>query len=147
MGWTIPLLNGASTSTYATWASKRTFAVGDTLLFNFTTGFHTVAEVSQSANPDPCSSNDTLSLYSTSPATITLTRPGTHYYICTIIGHCQLGQKLTINVSHFAATAPESTLTSTPIGSPIPLPWSASPPAFNKVVPITLLVVALAFFY
>ncbi|KAJ0710133.1 putative Phytocyanin domain, cupredoxin [Helianthus annuus] len=158
LGWTIPP-NGATT--YATWASRQSFTVGDTLFFNFTTGFHTVAEVSQSATADPCTSTNTLSLNPTGPATITLTRPGTHYYICTIIGHCQIGQKLTIKVSPSTATAPESTALSpsstiatppsaynlSPAGSPIPLPWSASPLAFAPVVPVTLLAVTLAFFY
>ncbi|MFS7966153.1 putative Phytocyanin domain, cupredoxin [Helianthus anomalus] len=39
-GWTI--LNGG-TAAYTTWASQKTFIVGDTLLFNFTNGQHDVA--------------------------------------------------------------------------------------------------------
>nr|GEZ53084.1 hypothetical protein [Tanacetum cinerariifolium] len=86
LGWTIPP-NGEAT--YATWASQRTFKVGDTLVFNFTTGFHTVAEVSQAAY-GPCSLINILSLNPFGPATVTLTQSGAHYFICTIISHCQL---------------------------------------------------------
>ncbi|KAI3827380.1 hypothetical protein L1987_01453 [Smallanthus sonchifolius] len=101
LGWTIP---SGGVTTYATWASQQTFTLADTLVFNFTTGFHNVAEVSQAAGSDPCTATNTLSINPTSPVTITLTRPGTHHYICTVIGHCQIGQKLTINVS--PSTAP-----------------------------------------
>ncbi|KAK1418471.1 hypothetical protein QVD17_27616 [Tagetes erecta] len=96
LGWTIP---PGGAATYATWASKNKFTIGDSLIFNFTTGFHNVAEVPKAATNDPCTATNTLSLYPTSPVTITLTRPGTHNYICTVIGHCQIGQKLTIHVS------------------------------------------------
>ncbi|KAK9064621.1 hypothetical protein SSX86_016003 [Deinandra increscens subsp. villosa] len=148
-GWSIP--PGGAT-TYATWAAQQTFTVGDTLFFNFTTGLHTVAEVSQPAY-GACSSINTLSLNPTGPTTVTLTRPGTHYYICTVVSHCQIGQKLTINVSPVTAATPESTPLSpaptfelSPTGSPVPLPLSASP-AFAAVVPVTFLAVALALFY
>ncbi|KAI3827383.1 hypothetical protein L1987_01456 [Smallanthus sonchifolius] len=158
LGWTIPPGGAAA---YATWASQQTFTVGDTLVFNFTTGLHNVAEVSQSEY-DPCTSTNTLSLNPSGPTTVTLTRPGTHYYICTMVSHCQIGQKLTINVSPPTATAispqstplsppstiatPPSTFELSPTGSPIPPPLSASP-AFAAVVPVTFLAVALALFY
>ncbi|KAJ0752002.1 putative Phytocyanin domain, cupredoxin [Helianthus annuus] len=156
LGWTIP---SGGASTYATWASQQTFTVGDTLYFNFTTGMHNVAEVSQAAY-GPCTTTNTLSLNPNGPATVTLTRPGTHNFICTVVSHCQIGQKLTINVSPLTATAPESTpllppstiatppsaFEPSPTGSVIPPPSSASPP-FAAVVPISFLAVALAFFY
>ncbi|XP_076922693.1 stellacyanin-like [Bidens hawaiensis] len=160
LGWTIPP-NGAAT--YTTWASQKTFTVGDTLVFNFTNGLHNVAEV-PSAAYDSCTTTNTLSLKSTGPATVTLTRPGTHYYICTAISHCQLGQKLTINVSKVITTAntpdqsaiplsPPSTIATAPSafelapsGSLIP-PSLSSSPSFAAEVPVTLLAVALAFFH
>ncbi|KAI3827382.1 hypothetical protein L1987_01455 [Smallanthus sonchifolius] len=132
LGWTIP---PGGAATYSNWASQQSFTIGDTLVFNFITGFHDVAEVAQAAGYDPCTSNNTLSFNSTSPVTITLIRPGTHHYICTVIGHCQIGQKLTINVSRYRATAtpPQSAplSPSSPTGSPFPLPFSASPTGFG----------------
>ncbi|KAI7745452.1 hypothetical protein M8C21_019600 [Ambrosia artemisiifolia] len=156
LGWTIP---SGGAATYATWASQQTFTVGDTLFFNFTSGMHNVAEVSQAAY-SPCASTNTLSLNPTGPATITLTRPGPHYYICTIVSHCQIGQKLTINVSPLSVATPESTPLSpqsiiatppsafelSPTGSAIP-PQSSASPTFAAAVPATLLAVALAAFY
>ncbi|MQK22458.1 hypothetical protein EI013_29245, partial [Escherichia coli] len=45
-GWTIP---SGGASTYATWASNKTFTIGDTLVFNFANGQHNVAKVTKSA--------------------------------------------------------------------------------------------------
>ncbi|GKD08768.1 cucumber peeling cupredoxin-like protein [Tanacetum coccineum] len=58
LGWTIPP-NGPPT--YATWASRETFTVGNTLLFNFTTGAHTVVEVAQAAY-GPCNVANPISV-------------------------------------------------------------------------------------
>ncbi|PWA47603.1 cupredoxin [Artemisia annua] len=153
LGWTIPP-NGEAT--YTTWASRQTFNVGDTLLFNFTTGLHNVAEISQAAY-GPCSSTNTLSLNPTGPATVTLTRSGAHYFICTVVSHCQIGQKLTINVSPASTSTtsplsppstiatPPSTFEQSPSGSPVPPPSSASS-TLNTVAPFTFLATALAFY-
>ncbi|KAF8036576.1 hypothetical protein BT93_C2331 [Corymbia citriodora subsp. variegata] len=102
LGWTVPL--GGATA-YSTWASNKTFAVGDTLAFNFTTGQHDVAEVAKAAY-DGCSSTSPISLQNNGPATITLNQSGEHYFICTISNHCSLGQKLAINVTNTSAATP-----------------------------------------
>ena len=156
LGWTIPAQGAA---TYTVWASKRTFRVGDTLLFNFTTGIHNVAEVSQAAY-GPCATTNTLSLNPNGPAVVKLTRPGNHYYICTVVSHCQIGQKLAIKVSPAATSAtpdqvsPSSTIATSPspfgfspVGSPFPPPTTSAASSFAAVVPITFLVVALGLFY
>ncbi|KAJ4953048.1 hypothetical protein NE237_029880 [Protea cynaroides] len=101
LGWTIPL-NGLIT--YSTWATGKTFMVGDTLWFDFTTGIHDVAEVSK-ASFEACDGTRTIgSVINTSPARITLSTIGEHYFICSFIGHCSFGQKLAIKV--IAASAP-----------------------------------------
>ncbi|XP_071742243.1 blue copper protein 1a-like [Rutidosis leptorrhynchoides] len=128
LGWTIPS-NGPAA--YSTWASQQTFRVGDVLVFNFTTGNHNVAEVSQAAY-GPCTSTNPISMTTTGPASITLTTAGTHYYICTVGGHCQIGQKLTVNVVG-AATAPTTPpaaapTTPPPTAAPTPTPTPVSPP-------------------
>ncbi|KAI3724968.1 hypothetical protein L1987_64737 [Smallanthus sonchifolius] len=94
LGWTI-IPGGAGA--YTDWASQQTFTVGDILVFNFTNGQHDVAEV-VAANYEPCNSTRPISLVTTGPASLTLTTAGAHYYICTFPSHCQIGQKLTINV-------------------------------------------------
>ncbi|KAL8234953.1 hypothetical protein R6Q59_021053 [Mikania micrantha] len=118
LGWTIPT-NGAAA--YTSWASQQRFIVGDSLFFNFTTGFHNVAEVSQAAY-GPCTIANPISIATTGPATVQLTTPGTHYYICTVGTHCQIGQKLTINVS-----APAAAPTTPPAAAPTTPPPAASP--------------------
>ncbi|KAI3524444.1 hypothetical protein L1887_03099 [Cichorium endivia] len=131
LGWTIPP-NGAAA--YTTWASQQNFTVGDTLVFNFTTGMHNVAEVSQAAY-GPCTTTNPISITTSGPATLTLAAPGTHYYICTVGTHCQIGQKLTINVGAAAAaptTPPPAATPTTPppaaTPTPAPTPAPVSPP-------------------
>ncbi|XP_076934347.1 early nodulin-like protein 14 [Bidens hawaiensis] len=137
LGWTIPAGGAAA---YATWASQQTFIVGDTLVFNFTNGLHDVAEVSAAAY-DPCTSTNPISLITTGPATLALTTAGTHYYICTFTSHCQIGQKLTINVSASTTsppstppptTTPPSTTPTTPASPPTTTP---TPPTVTPTTP------------
>ncbi|KAI3911815.1 hypothetical protein MKX01_038257 [Papaver californicum] len=143
LGWIIP----PSTSVYSTWASKQTFKVGDSLVFNFVSGMHTAAEVSK-ADYDSCNSAATPigSLLASSPATIRLATAGNHYYICTVGGHCSAGQKLSITVASGSAAAtppvaaptpvasPTPATTPTPVASPIPSP-STSPVSTPSMSP------------
>ncbi|MCL7045590.1 hypothetical protein MKW94_030388 [Papaver nudicaule] len=128
-GWIIP----ASPSFYSTWASKQTFKVGDSLVFNFAAGMHTAAEVSK-ADYDSCNSAATPigSLLTASPSTIRLATAGNHYYICTVGGHCSAGQKVSINVVSAAAAAPP---TATPVASPAPA-VPAPAPATTTPTPV-----------
>ncbi|GJW34523.1 cucumber peeling cupredoxin-like protein [Tanacetum coccineum] len=132
VGWAIPSSNGV----YGTWASGQTFNVGDSLVFNFTTGMHNVLEVAQAAY-GPCTITNPISTATTGPATIQLTTAGTHYFVCGVGQHCQFGQKVSVNVVAAAAapatpppaaaptTAPP-TATPTPTTTPTPAP--VSPP-------------------
>lgn len=151
LGWAVPS-NGPSA--YTTWASGQTFRVGDVLIFNFTSGAHTVAEVSQAAY-GPCTTTNPISVTATGPARLTLNAPGTHYYICTVGSHCQLGQKLTINVrpatsatpapapaNNAPAASPTASPTSSPTMAPTPSttvtpPTSSPTPSQSDVSPPT----------
>eukprot|EP00262_Sarcandra_glabra_P008387 TRINITY_DN21908_c0_g1_i1.p1 TRINITY_DN21908_c0_g1~~TRINITY_DN21908_c0_g1_i1.p1 ORF type:complete len:193 (+),score=13.59 TRINITY_DN21908_c0_g1_i1:60-638(+) len=95
IGWTVP----PNTTVYGSWAAKQAFKVGDTLLFNFTTGEHNVAPV-RKAGYDACNFSNVVGITITvGPARVLLGSPGEYYYICTVGTHCLLGQKLAINVS------------------------------------------------
>lgn len=149
LGWNIPP-NGPSA--YTTWASTQTFRVGDVLLFNFITGFHNVVEVPQAAYGS-CTAANPISISTTGPARVTLNAPGTHYYICTVGTHCQIGQKLTINVSATSATpSPTATpATRAPVSPPthstsLQQPSPSFAPSFTAVVPFSFLAIALALF-
>ncbi|KAF5194541.1 Pr5-like receptor kinase [Thalictrum thalictroides] len=94
MGWAIPVDDGFASN----WAATRTFMVGDTLVFYFSTGIHNVAEVTKPAY-DACITTDTTlgPILTKGPANITLTTAGNHYYVCTYSSKCSL--KLAISVS------------------------------------------------
>ncbi|CAD6264438.1 unnamed protein product [Miscanthus lutarioriparius] len=124
-GWTVGSVN------YTTWASGKTFAPGDTLVFNFATGAHDVVEVDKSGY-DGCSTSNAANTIQNGPATITLTS-GTHYYICGFTGHCGSGMKLAVTVG--SGSSP-STPPTTPGGSPSPsAPTTPSAPAPGSGTP------------
>ncbi|GFY97038.1 hypothetical protein Acr_11g0013440 [Actinidia rufa] len=124
IGWTIPS-NGAQG--YITWASSKTFVVGDTLIFNFATNAHDLVQVPK-ASFDTCSDDNEIgNPITTGPANVTLTSAGDHYYICTFGTHCQAGQKLAITVSTTPGAAPPTT-PSTPTTPATPSPTSSTAP-------------------
>jgi hypothetical protein len=67
-------------------------------VFRYVTKAHTVTEVSKSSY-DACSGNSYLSDDDSGSTTVTLTTPGTHYFICNVPGHCAAGMKFAITVS------------------------------------------------
>ncbi|CAN6214553.1 unnamed protein product [Urochloa humidicola] len=97
-GWT-------TTGDYATWASGKKFKLGDTLVFNYAGGAHTVDEVS-AADYAACSSSKALSSDSAGSTTVTLKTAGKHYFICGVAGHCSSGMKLVVDVAAAKAAAP-----------------------------------------
>ncbi|KAK4735655.1 hypothetical protein R3W88_009916 [Solanum pinnatisectum] len=99
---TAQTVNGAAA--YTNWAAGKTFSVGDTLVFNFTTGRHDVQQVEKTSF-DGCNSQNAIgNAIMTGPANMTLNSTGEHYYICTFGMHCLNGQKLAITVSSSNAT-------------------------------------------
>ncbi|XP_008778314.2 mavicyanin-like [Phoenix dactylifera] len=99
---------------YTDWTSGKTFTVGDSLLFNYATGAHTVTEVN-SGDYDSCSSSNAISSETNGPTTIQLKTTGTRYYICSISGHCGLGMKVAVTVgSSGSPSTPPPPSTSTP---------------------------------
>lgn len=126
LGWLVP---PGGPIAYSTWAHKKSFIVGDTLVFNFPNGTQDVAEITKAAY-DSCDTNSTLIVLATSPARITLTTQGEHYFICTYPRHCPLGQKLAINVtSSNTATPPSSTTAPPPSTTNTPSPSSITTPS------------------
>ncbi|CAM0944992.1 unnamed protein product [Alopecurus aequalis] len=92
---------------YSTWASDKTFNVGDTLVFQYGAS-HNVAEVG-SADYSACSATNSIQSYSDQDTKITLTKPGTRYFICGASGHCAGGMKLAVTVSPAATSTPTPT--------------------------------------
>ncbi|GMJ15658.1 hypothetical protein HRI_005235000 [Hibiscus trionum] len=148
-GWTIPTGN---TDFYDDWADNKTFVVGDVLVFNFTTGQHNVAEVTEAAY-DACSVANPISTLSTGPARITLNRTGDHYFVCAFPSHCSAGQKLSVEVRNGTrnSTAPTPRPSPTVPGAPSPTPTSPAtpPPATTAGAPTSAssLVATLSTFF
>ncbi|KAL6320872.1 hypothetical protein AAG906_008872 [Vitis piasezkii] len=94
LGWTIP----QNASFYQDWAAPRTFAVGDKLVFLYSSGMHNVIEVSK-ADYDACTQKNTISVHFSGPTVLKLAKPGDHYFICGLRQHCLRGQKLSIKVA------------------------------------------------
>ncbi|KAM1508275.1 uclacyanin-3-like [Malus sylvestris] len=129
LGWSIPSGGAAA---YTTWADNKTFTVGDTLVFTYSSGNHDVAEVTKAAF-DACNATNPITLETASPTNITLSSSGEHYYICTFSGHCSAGQKLSISVTGASSPAPAPRTTpppspSPPASVPAPAPSTISPP-------------------
>ena len=60
-----------------------------------------------------CSGSDALSDDSSGWTVVTLTAPGTRYFICNIPGHCTAGMRLAVTVATGAGSPPGAT---TPTG-------------------------------
>ncbi|XP_010687951.3 umecyanin-like [Beta vulgaris subsp. vulgaris] len=121
-GWNVP----DSPTTYSSWASEHNFSIGDILVFNFTSGSHTVALVNKTAF-ETCNTDDTISVTSQSPSKVPLQEIGQLHFICTIGAHCSSGQKLTINVSDHSSSSSSSS--SPPLRAPVSAPLSSSSPS------------------
>ncbi|KAL6008350.1 hypothetical protein ACLOJK_033859 [Asimina triloba] len=82
---------------YNTWASGKTFVVGDSLLFVYGS-LHGVDQVNQ-ADYNGCSSSNAITSYSGGNTNFNLTAPGSYYFLCPTPGHCGQGMKLAVTVS------------------------------------------------
>ncbi|XP_022730714.1 umecyanin-like [Durio zibethinus] len=100
-GWRVPTGN---INLYDDWADNKNFMVGDVLVFNFATGSHDVAEVTETVY-DPCNTTNTIYNVTTGPASIPLNTTGDHYFICTFGSHCSEGQKLKVEVHNGTGTS------------------------------------------
>nr|XP_043620276.1 umecyanin-like [Erigeron canadensis] len=102
-GWAKP----PSESFYRWWAGHETFRINDVLVFNFTNGAHTVAEVANRAYDD-CDDSNPISIHQHSPVRLTI--QGDSYYISTKGSDCKMGMKLSITVvsaeSNISSPAP-----------------------------------------
>ncbi|KAL2520699.1 blue copper protein-like [Forsythia ovata] len=120
-GWSI----GAD---YSTWTSGKTFAVGDTLVFNYPSG-HTVDEVNEK-DYSSCSTGNSITTDSSGATTVALKTAGKHYFICGVPGHCSGGMKLAVTVAATAG-AGGGGATTTPSGSTTSPPSSTTSPPFS----------------
>ncbi|XP_008798641.1 umecyanin-like [Phoenix dactylifera] len=100
LGWTVP----PNKTFYQDWAQKKLFAVGERLVFPYKVGVHNVIEVPKE-DFENCTQFKVIERHHEGPLILELTKPGPHYYYCGVGLHCELGQKLAINVSAEAPAA------------------------------------------
>ncbi|VFQ85551.1 unnamed protein product [Cuscuta campestris] len=114
---------------YATWASDKTFKVGDSLVFNYQGGGHTVDEVSES-DYKSCAAANSISSDSSGATTVQLKTAGKHFFICSSTGHCGQGMKLEVNVVRDSGSSSSSSATtpSSPAASSATPAASGAPP-------------------
>jgi len=142
-GWTPP---SGGAAFYTSWAAKHNFSVGDILVFNFTTGVHDLATVSQVAF-DACNTSSNITLTKTGPANFTLNSTGNYYFICTFPQHCSRGQKLAINVikANSSGTSP-LTPAGVALASPPP-PSGSSASSLAATFSLILITISSTIFY
>ncbi|KQK20741.1 basic blue protein [Brachypodium distachyon] len=98
-GWTLPYP--------ADWTEGKTFAVGDSLMFMYSPGKHTVVELGGPAFR-ACNVTDSNSLgsWTTGSDTVALDKPGKRWFVCGVQDHCAKGMKLVVNVGAPGPDAP-----------------------------------------
>ncbi|KAM0934577.1 putative Phytocyanin domain, cupredoxin [Dioscorea sansibarensis] len=99
-GWTLG-------EDYSTWLSGKTFKIGDSLVFTYSSSSHDVAEVNK-ADYDSCTQNNIIKTYKDGNTKIALNTTGSRYFICTFNTHCTQGMKLEVSVSGSSSTPPSS---------------------------------------
>ncbi|CAL5055714.1 unnamed protein product [Urochloa decumbens] len=76
------------------WAKGRTFRAGDQLVFNYNRAVHDVAVVDAAAYRS-CVVPRGARVLRSGRDKVRLGR-GTHYFVCTVPGHCQAGMKIAV---------------------------------------------------
>ncbi|XP_076934593.1 uncharacterized protein LOC143600944 [Bidens hawaiensis] len=127
VGWTnIAYVN------YKTWASSKSFRVGDTILFSYNQIFHNVVRVSY-ADYVSCNVTTAHETFTSGEDKFLIKYPGHYFFICTSPDHCKVGQKVDIRVpvsgSHSAPspTAADSPTPIQPLPFPYPQPFAPAP--------------------
>ncbi|CAL4909621.1 unnamed protein product [Urochloa decumbens] len=103
-GWRMP----PNRTYYDEWTRTRQISIGDKLMFLYRSGVHNIVEVPTRALFDACSMRNITSRYQNGPTIIELTEPGERFYFCGVGEHCEVGQKLAINVLLVAPPQPDT---------------------------------------
>ncbi|WJX59995.1 hypothetical protein P8452_45251 [Trifolium repens] len=127
-GWTI-----MGNINYTKWAADKKFQIGDTIIFEYNPKLHNVMRVTHPMYRS-CNTSAPMTTLNTGNDSIKLTNNGHHFFLCGVPGHCQLGQKVDINVIKVSASAPPAAPAAAPSISPSALP-SAVPPVPKSNTP------------
>ncbi|KAJ0984573.1 hypothetical protein J5N97_002929 [Dioscorea zingiberensis] len=102
--YTVGDSNGWNTGVdYSSWANDKTFVVGDTLVFNYASGLHNVAEVTTS-DYESCTTSNVINSDNSGTTRVELSSPGRHHFICGVPGYCSQGMKLAVTAETASST-------------------------------------------
>ncbi|CAH2065921.1 unnamed protein product [Thlaspi arvense] len=93
-GWT------AKDDAYSDWAKLKEFHVGDSLIFKYDRKYNDVTQVSGALEYNFCDCSSPKAVYKTGHDVVTLTEPGSYYFISSNPTQCLSGQRLNILVVH-----------------------------------------------
>ncbi|KNA18428.1 hypothetical protein SOVF_070830 [Spinacia oleracea] len=83
---------------YDSWAKGQTFKVGDTLVFKYTPGLHSVVEVGSESDYKKCDTSNAANSMNGGNDVVKLDKVGSRYFACGTSGHCSAGMKLKVDV-------------------------------------------------
>ncbi|MCO5560058.1 hypothetical protein L7F22_013664 [Adiantum nelumboides] len=132
-GWTLPPGSSGQLS-YASWVQQRAFHVGDILVFQYQPNLHNVLQVDKDDYAN-CNTSNPLARYSNKNTTITLDKSGEWYFICGILSHCALGQKLEVTCLDNIPNKQLPSISSPKPPNSIPSPPFISFPSFPSMPP------------
>ncbi|CAA7025650.1 unnamed protein product [Microthlaspi erraticum] len=101
-GWT------TKEGTYYEWAEHKEFHVGDSLIFKYDRNVSDVTQVSDAQEYEFCNSSSPKAVYNTGHDIVTLTEPGSHYFISSNHSQCVTGQRLHVGDSNEWSVPEES---------------------------------------
>ncbi|KAK3124518.1 hypothetical protein QOZ80_7BG0587710 [Eleusine coracana subsp. coracana] len=121
-GWTLSYSIG--------WPEGKNFQVGDSLVFTYPKGNHTVTEVDGQTFKECYRQGNTIKEWNSGNDTVRLDKPGRRWFFCSVADHCEMGLKLVVNVGGAEGpSSPSPASPPTPGGGKVPPPMPAPAPA------------------
>ncbi|KAG4912461.1 hypothetical protein AAZX31_19G079900 [Glycine max] len=97
---------------FNSWVSGQTFKVGDQLVFKYSS-LHSVVELGSESEYKNCDLGNAVNSMSSGNDVVKLNKPGTRYFACGTMGHCDQGMKVKITtVSGSETSSPASSSSS-----------------------------------
>ncbi|KAM7268551.1 hypothetical protein ACFE04_010717 [Oxalis oulophora] len=98
---------------FNSWSSDQTLKVGDQIVFKYDSGLHSVVELGSESAYKNCDLSNALNTFNSGNDVVKLNKPGTRYFTCGTLGHCDQGMKVEVKtVTGNAPSTPSSTTTS-----------------------------------
>ncbi|KAK1369765.1 mavicyanin [Heracleum sosnowskyi] len=102
---------------FNSWASGETFKVGDKLVFKYST-MHSVVELGDESAYKSCGIGSAVDSMKGGNSVVKLDKPGTRYFACGTMGHCDQGMKVKIKTVSASSTPSSSSTTSSSSSTP-----------------------------